>query len=90
MGHQIIEQPDGKLCVFSDVVDAIIIKDATGQELLDYYAAEAAIKERQRVEKIIRNVRNSKPQNSYHQFTMTYEEAVEIDRKRERGELYGG
>lgn len=87
MGHQIIEQPDGKLCVFSTVVDGIIIKDATGQELIDYYAAEAAISARQRTSQIIAYVRNHEPEKAYYQYTMSYDEAVELDRKREAGEL---
>jgi hypothetical protein len=89
MGHQIIKQPDGKLCVFSTVVDAIVIEDATEQDLLDYYVAQAAAKERDRVKKIIRNVQLGNPEDSYYQFTMSYEEAVEIDREREAGELDG-
>lgn len=87
MGHQIIEQPDGKLCVYSTFVDGIIISDATGQELLDYYAEQAAERARDQVSKIIAHVRNHEPEKAYYQFAMTYEEAMEMDRKREAGEL---
>lgn len=76
MAHQIIEQPDGKLCVYSTIVDSIIIENATGQELLDYYAAEAAIAARAHISKIIAHVRNHEPEKVYRQFTMTYNEAV--------------
>jgi hypothetical protein len=89
MSHQIIEQPDGKLCVFSSIVDGFVIVDATGQDLLDYYAAEAAISERQRVAKIIAHVRSGEPEKSYHRNVLSYEQAVTLDRRREAGELDG-
>lgn len=48
MGQQIIRQPDGRLAVFSSVVDAFIVVDATPEKILDWRAEEAAAKERER------------------------------------------
>jgi hypothetical protein len=85
MGHQIIEQPDGKLCVFSTVVDGFVFTDATEVELLDYYAEQAASEARERIKKIIGYVREGRPEQAYYQFALTYEEAQVLDRYREDG-----
>jgi hypothetical protein len=74
MADQIIKQPNGKFCVFSTVVDDIVIEDAAGHELVEYYAHKAAEREAEAVNKILFALdRGEKP---YYQFTMTYEEAL--------------
>lgn len=85
MAHQIIAQPDGRYCVFSTVVDALVIVDATADDLLDYYSGQAAAEAEQRVQKIIANVKDGNARESYHQFTLTYDEAVKIDADRDLG-----
>lgn len=87
MGHQIIQQPDGKLCVFSTVVDALVIIDASAEELLDYYAGDAAAQARQRAQRVIDKVMSGNAKSAYYQFTLSYDEAVRIDQAREAGEL---
>lgn len=77
MGHQIIQQPDGQLAVFSTVVDAWVLYNATPESLGNYYAVEAARGARERVEKTIAHVLAGEPQKAYFQFTMTFEEADE-------------
>jgi hypothetical protein len=74
MGHQIIRQPDGLLCVYSTIVGQIIVYDATPQELVDYYAQEAAERARRDTRKMIDAVLTG--EQPYYQFTMTYDEAV--------------
>ena len=74
MGHQVIKQPDGKLAVFSSVVDDWIITDATAQELEDHYAAVAG-KARAGTREITEAVLSGNARKIYYQFTMTYEEA---------------
>lgn len=76
MGHQIIQQPDGNLCVWSTVVDELIITDATPQELADYYADRAATDARIETQEIIERVLAGEARKVYFQFTMTYDEAV--------------
>lgn len=76
MGHQIIKQPDGRLCVFSSVVGEVVIADATPEELADYYAADAAEKARKQIEKITEAVLADMPRTVYYRLAMTYEEAV--------------
>jgi hypothetical protein len=80
MAEQIIRQPDGRLAVFSSVVDAFVVIDATPDELIDYRAEEAAIKARERARTEIDRVLSGEPK-PYHQFTLTWDEAVQMDRE---------
>lgn len=78
MGQQIIEQPDGRLCVWSTVTDSIIIT-ATPDELLEHYAEQAAADARRRTRKVIDLVLAGLARKAYFQFTMTYDQAVSRD-----------
>jgi hypothetical protein len=75
VGHQIIRQPDGKLAVFSSVVDDWILFDASPEELLDYYAGKAAAAARRDTQQVLDAVLAGTPREVYHQFAMTFEEA---------------
>jgi len=77
MGHQIIQQPDGHLCVWSTVVDDFIITDATADELADYYAKDAAAKARKDTKRLTEAVLAGRAREVYYQFTKTYDEATE-------------
>jgi len=81
MGQQIIKQPDGKLAVFSSIVDAFIVVDATPEEILDWRAEEAAAKERERTQRELDAVLAGDPRRVYFQFVRTWEEASEMDRQ---------
>ncbi len=80
MGHQIIKQPDGKLCVFSSFNDNIILADATAEELSDWYAERAA-RDARRETKRLTDMVLAGEKRPYFQFTMTYAEAVEKHRE---------
>lgn len=75
MGHQIIMQPDGKLAVFSSVVDDWITTDATPEEILDEFVQDAARQARVRTQYLLDAVLSSNPQGVYNQLAMTFEEA---------------
>jgi hypothetical protein len=75
MGHQIIKQPDGRLAIFSSVVDDWIITDATQAELEDYYAEKAAEGARKKAHEICEAVLSGNARKMYYQFTMTFKEA---------------
>ncbi|WP_330328216.1 hypothetical protein [Streptomyces pseudovenezuelae] len=81
MGQQIIRQPDGRLAVFSTVVDAFIVVDATPEEILDWRAEEAAKEARRTTQRQLDHVLSGEPERSYFQFTMTWEEASQLDRE---------
>jgi hypothetical protein len=84
MGQQIIKQPDGRLAVFSTVVDAFIVVDATPQELLDWRAEEAAKEARRTTQRELDHVLGGEPERSYFQFTKTWEEAARMDAETSR------
>lgn len=81
MGHQIIRQPNGMLCVFSTITRTFIIADATPEYLREFYAEQAAAEARERTRKITEAIINGEPQRVYYQFVMTYDEAVELHQK---------
>lgn len=87
MGNQIIKQPDGKLCVWSTVVDDIIITDASPEDLLDYYAEKAADEARQQTQRCLDAVLAGDPTKVYYQWAMSYEEALERRREAHRHEV---
>ena len=81
MGQQIIKQPDGRLAVFSSVVDAFIILDASPEEILDWRAEEAAKEARRATQRQLDHVLADEPDRSYFQFTLTWQEALEKHRE---------
>lgn len=78
MGAQIVRQPDGRLAVFSSVVDSWIVYDATGDELVEYFATEAAEEARRQARRAIDAVERGDARAVYFQFAHTFEEADEI------------
>lgn len=81
MGQQIIQQPDGRLCVFSTIVDQIVVADATAEELADYYAEQAAEDARRETKRLTEAVLSGDPRSVYYQFVKTYGTAVELHRE---------
>jgi hypothetical protein len=81
MGHQIIQQPDGKLAVFSSVVDAFVVLDATPEELVDWYAQEAAQEARERTQRTLDKLHSQGPQGVYGRRALTWEEASRMNQE---------
>ncbi|QBJ94516.1 hypothetical protein D0Z67_29555 (plasmid) [Streptomyces seoulensis] len=75
MGHQIIKQPDGRLAVFSSVVDAFVVMDATPEELVEWYAQEAAQDARDRTQRLLDKLHSEGAQFVYGRRALTWEEA---------------
>ncbi len=80
MGYQIVKQPNGFYALWSSVVDAFVAEDCTPGAIVETLVEEA----RSRIEEDVRKKcemldRGEKP---YYQFTMTYEECLEIMRER--------
>ena len=42
MGYQVIRQPDGKLALWSTVVDSFVVVDATTDEIVEFFVQRAA------------------------------------------------
>lgn len=81
MGQQIIRQPDGLLAVFSSVVDAFVILDATPEELVEWRAEKAAERARKDTLRDLEHVLAGNPEKVYYQFTKTWDEAQQMDQK---------
>lgn len=75
MGQQIIMQPDGKLAIFSSVVDTWVVSDATPDDIVLYFSelgrADAERNARRQVEAVL----DGRARDVYYQFAMTFEEA---------------
>lgn len=74
MGRQIIKQPDGHYAVFSSVVDDFVFVNATRRDIIRYFVGRE-------VKEAIRGIRRTLKlldagDQPYHQFTMTYAEAL--------------
>jgi hypothetical protein len=78
MGHQIIKQPDGRLAVFSSVVDAFVVLDATQQELVDWYAEEAARDARERTQRLLEKLDTLGSQEVYGRRALTWDQAAKL------------
>lgn len=81
MGQQIIQQPDGRLAVFSSVTDSFIVVDATPEEIIEWRVEEAAEKAREQTRRELDKVLSGNPRAAYFQFAMTWEEASAKDRE---------
>ena len=77
MAHQIILQPDGKLAIYSSVVDDWIMSAATPEEVLDLCVESAADEARSSTQRIIDAVTSDNAEKVYHRFALTFVEANE-------------
>lgn len=86
MGQQIIKQPNYKYAVFSSISDGFIICDATREQIVDLLVENERERIQASTERIFKLLdEGGKP---YHQFTMTWEEALKKHESR-YGKLYG-
>lgn len=74
MGHQIILQPDGKFCVWSSVVDDLILYDGTSEEIENYYAEQAEQKAHEEIRHILVSVIAGNTRQIYHQFAKSWDD----------------
>jgi hypothetical protein len=82
MGWQVIKQPDGRLGIFSSVVDDWIYVDCTPEEAVQVFVDQAAEDTRRAVQRIVDFVVAGEPTKAYYQFAMSYKEACELARER--------
>jgi len=75
MGWQIIKQPNNQYCVFSSVVDHLIMVNATEEELKDFYKEEYGRRGVEKVEQVLEKMNKGIP--PYHQFTKSFDEMLE-------------
>lgn len=79
MAIQIIQQPDGKFCLWSSISDAIVCYDADEDEVHEYFEHLARDDMRRAVEHKLQAIKAG--ERPYCQFTKTYKEALREHRK---------
>ncbi len=76
MGLQIIKQPDGRFCVWSQSISSLVLRDATEHEVVRFFVNRETDRVRGEVKEVLNNLRNGQPQRSYFQHTLTYQDVV--------------
>jgi len=84
MGWQVIKQPDGRLSIFSSVVDDWIYVDCTPEEAVQVFVDQVAEDTRSNVQRIVDLVVAGDAKKAYYQFAMTWDEANQQIAERER------
>ncbi len=80
MGNQIIRQPDGQFALFNSNANTIIVWDVTAEAVVEWFVERAARDAREQVLRTLSHVEAGEPRKAYHQFAMTWEEALAEDR----------
>jgi len=80
MGNQIIKQPTGRYAIFSSNSDQIILWDATADQVVAEFVGWVVEDTERRVREHLANVDAGEPEKSYHQFAMTWAEALADDK----------
>ena len=78
MGQQIIKQPDGKYAVWSSNVDYFVFVNASPADIIEYFVEKQREDITATVTKNVAALENG--EKPYHQFTMTWDEAIETIR----------
>ena len=84
MGRQVIKQPDGRLCIFSNNSDTIIARDMTPADVIEYFSSRARRIAETDAARIVDRVLANAAREVYYQFAMTYEEAEATHRQQGR------
>lgn len=74
MSRQIIKQPNGKYCVFSSIVDNVIMYNATPEAIINKWAAEQKGRIEIEVKAITEQLENG--QQPYYQFTFSFDQMI--------------
>ena len=75
MAYQIIKQPNGRYALFSSVVDNFIMFEAEPEDIVKFFVDEKIKSVEEYVKLVIGRL--NKGEKPYHQFTKTFEEALE-------------
>jgi hypothetical protein len=81
VSYQVIRQPDDKLAIFSSVTDTLEMWDATPEEVTQHFVDIAVENATRATKRIIEHVTTGDQAKVYHQFAMTWEEALTEDRE---------
>lgn len=82
MARQIIKQPDGKFSIFSTTVDLFVHQALTWDEVENRMLTAAVKKAEEETKHELERIKAKldKGVDAYYQFTVSYKEAVELDK----------
>lgn len=83
MARQIIKQPNGKLAIWSSIVDNFIITDATPEEYIQFRIAEESERVRKEITEIVDKLEAGTRIGYYN---LSWEEALEEIKERHGAE----
>ena len=86
MSRQVMKKPNGKYAVWSTIVDDFIFDDINKEEYIKFRLKEEKERALEHLQEIFEALDSNKPREIYYQFTMTYEEALEMKKKKEKRE----
>jgi len=80
MAHHIIKQPNGLYCIYSTVVDAFLIEDATRSDVIKSEQSDNIHLKKSHVKTVINNIIDliDKGIDPYNGFPYDYETALKI------------
>ena len=79
MGKAVIQQPNGKFCIFSSVVDGITVYDCTEDELIAHFIEELVASAIRSARDAINRATGVRPQFRH---IPTFEEAIAMHNRR--------
>lgn len=82
MPRQIIKQPDGNWCMWSTIIDDLIVENLTKEQMIDFVVEEKTRFAREETEQIFKDLEDGK--KPYSQFQMDYQYMIEL-----RKEIHG-
>lgn len=75
MGKRVYKQPDGQLAIFSTVTGTWIVSDATPEEIIEEFVAQAAHDARREASRVVDHVLADEPEKAYGRPLRTFAEA---------------
>jgi hypothetical protein len=76
MSRPIIIQPNGLYCIFSTIIDGMLVYDCTREEVIQFFVDEQKAKITMLVDNRISDIEAGV--KTYHQFELSYEQASKL------------
>lgn len=80
MSNQVIRQPDDRYAIYSSISGRLLVRDATAEQIIRWFIQRAVDDAKLATAKVLYAVNSRIPQTIYHQFVLTWSEAVALDR----------
>ena len=84
MGRSLVQQPDGKLAIFSTIVDDFVMTDATEKEIVNALVSEFRKRTKIEVANTVKLLNGGKMQDCYPYYTRGEVTWAECEKERKR------